>query len=206
MLRLLHEGHVGIEKCKQRAREAMYWPSRNADIDILVGRYSTCLTYRDAQHKETILPHDQIEQPWAKVACDIFYLSRQPYLLTHDYYSHFPEVALLASESIQTIIRHLKSQFARFGIPVYLMSDNSPQFDSAEFAAFAKEWGFSHITSSPRYPQSNGLADNGVKIMKRLMMKATESGDDAFLAMLSYRNSPMECGKSPAEMLLMVDS
>ena len=43
------------------------------------------------------------------------------------------------------------------------MTDNGPQFDSAEFAMFAKKWSFKHDTSSPRYPQSNGKAENAVK-------------------------------------------
>lgn len=33
MLRLLHEGHVGIEKCKARARQIFYWPGMNSDIE-----------------------------------------------------------------------------------------------------------------------------------------------------------------------------
>ena len=41
-------------------------------------------------------------------------------------------------------------------IPEVVRSDNGPQFDSAEFAKFAKEWKFEHVTSSPRYAQSNG--------------------------------------------------
>ncbi len=73
------------------------------DLDILVGRGSTCLAYRDAQHKETILPHDWIKLPWVKVACDIFYLSGQPYVLTLYYYSHFPEVALPACPELPSL-------------------------------------------------------------------------------------------------------
>lgn len=32
MLRKIHEGHLGEEKCKRRAREVMYWPRMNQDI------------------------------------------------------------------------------------------------------------------------------------------------------------------------------
>ena len=38
-----------------------------------------------------------------------------------------------------------------------------PQFTSANLATFLKEWGLSHCTSSPRYPQSNGKAEAAVK-------------------------------------------
>ena len=54
MLRLLHEGHLGIEKWKHRARDTMYWSAMNADIEPLVGPCGVCLTYRNAQSSEPV--------------------------------------------------------------------------------------------------------------------------------------------------------
>ena len=31
---------------------------------------------------------------------------------------------------------------------------------------FAREWGFNHVTNSPQYPQSNGLAERAVRSVK----------------------------------------
>ena len=55
---------------------------------------------------------------------------------------------------------------------------------------------------SPYYPRSNGLAENAVKVVKRLLGKAADRGEDKYLAFLAYRYSPLETGKSPAELLL----
>ena len=88
-----------------------------------------------------------------------------------DYFSKFVEVSLLTSESSQETIRALKSIFARHGIPEVLRSDNGPQYSSAEFAKFAKDWEFQHITSSPIYPQSNGSAKRAVQTVKHLLIK-----------------------------------
>ena len=35
------------------------------------------------------------------------------------------------------------------------MSDDGPPFSAATFSKFAKEWGFTHLTSSPHNPQSH---------------------------------------------------
>ena len=83
------------------------------------------------------------------------------------------------------------------------MSDNGPQFASAEFAVFATKWKFEHITSSPQYPTSNGKADNAVKIVKRLFAKCHDSGESEFLALLDLRNTPTAgIGTSPAQRLV----
>ena len=61
------------------------------------------------------------------------------------------------------IISSLKSIFSCHGVPSVLMSDNGSKFDSSVMKEFANTYGFQHITSSPHYPQSNGLAERTVK-------------------------------------------
>ena len=97
---------------------------------------------------------------------------------------------------------HMKSMFARHGIPGQLVSDNMP-FASREFNEFAKEWGIKLTTSSPMYPQSNGQSERAVQTMKDMLKKANAKGRDPNLALLTYRN-PAIAGMwySPAEMLM----
>jgi hypothetical protein len=64
------------------------------------------------------------------------------YLLCVDYYSKYPEIALLPSLSSASTISAFKSMFARHGIPMEVVSDNGPQFACASFRDFAKEWDF----------------------------------------------------------------
>ena len=82
------------------------------------------------------------------------------------------------------MVRELKTIFARFGVPETLVTDNGSQFASRGFKAFAESWSFNHITTSPRYPQSNGKAENAVKTVKRLFEKCKESGVSEFQALL----------------------
>ena len=118
-----------------------------------------------------------------------------------DYYSRYFEVAQLSSTTSTCVITHAKSIFSRHGIPKCVKSDNGPQYSSQEYAKFAKQWGFKHVTSSPHYPQSNGLAERTVQTVKNILRKADASGADPYLSILEYRNAPVDSIASPAQML-----
>ena len=51
---IIHEGHLGEEKCKRRAREAMFWPRINKDIVNKVSGCATCIVYRNQHQKEPL--------------------------------------------------------------------------------------------------------------------------------------------------------
>lgn len=202
MLKKLHEGHLGAEKCKRRARTAIYWPGINADIDKMVSTCDTCLKHHAKQQKEPMIITDPPDGPWQKVGTDLFFLDGRNYLLVIDYLSNYPEIALLSNTSSACVITHMKSIFARHGIPQVVCSDNGPCYSGRDFQKFAEEYGFQHVTSSPLYPQSNGKAEKGVHIVKLLLKKAVDSQSDPYLALLNYRASPLEHGVSPAEILM----
>lgn len=174
MLGKIHEGHLGEEKCKRRACEVMYWPKMNQDIRQTTASCEICLTYRPQQQAEPLMPHVVPDRPFYKVGVDLFDCNGKSNFVLTDYISNYPEVATLQSTTIKAVITFLKAAFARHGVPCEVVSDNGPQFSSGEFASFAREWGFRHITSSPHYPRSNGLAESSLKVVKNLMRKAQD--------------------------------
>ncbi|WP_419601948.1 RNase H-like domain-containing protein, partial [Thiolapillus sp.] len=158
ILRNLHAGHQGIEKCKLRAKTCVYWRGINADIEHLVKSCTVCQTHQNGQQAETLLQHDIPDGPWQVVASDIFHLEGNDYVIVADYYTKMPFIRRLSTTSSSaSVITALKQLFGEHGIPTKLVSDNGPQYDCNEFETFAANWGFQHITSSPRYPQSNGF-------------------------------------------------
>ena len=89
------------------------------------------------------------------------------------------------------------------GTPHTLITDNAGQYTSQHFKDFAKQWDFTHTTSSPKFPQSNGLAERAVRSAKQLMEKSHRDGSDVFLSLLNLRNIPRDPTLgSPAERLM----
>ena len=159
MLSRIHESHLGINKCKQRARELLFWPGMSTQIEELVARCEMCATHRPINSCEPMIVSESPSRPWEMVGCDLFEFRGTYYLVCVDYYSKWPEIARLDDLSSKTTVTHLKSMFARYGIPDVVRSDNGPQFASQVFEDFQKSYGFKHLTSSPRFPQSNGEAE-----------------------------------------------
>ncbi|XP_014661923.1 PREDICTED: uncharacterized protein K02A2.6-like [Priapulus caudatus] len=106
-------------------------------------------------------------------------------------------MARLKDLTSQTTVTHLKSFFARHGVPETLMSDNGGQYTADEFARFARDYGFQHVTMSPHHSSGNGEVERAVKTLKGLLSSAA----DPYAALLCYRSTPLACGFSPAELL-----
>ncbi|KAF2904826.1 hypothetical protein ILUMI_01349 [Ignelater luminosus] len=106
----------GVNKTKNRARQCFYWPGMARDIE----------------KNEPLISHDIPNRSWKKVACDLFNIQRDAYLLVEDYYSKYIEIVKLEdSTSSNQVIVHLKSIFARHAIPDVVMSDNDKEWRPA---------------------------------------------------------------------------
>jgi transposase InsO family protein len=203
LMAVIHASHIGIEACIRRARDSLFWPRMSAELKEYISKCDVCLAYRNSPGKEPLVQHEVVARAWSKVGADLCELNGRTLLVIVDYYSNFIEVARVTSTTTRSIVKELKAMFARYGVPDVLVTDNGPQFISAEFAVFARTWDFEHITSSPHHPQSNGKAENAVKTVKRLFKKCKESGQSEFLALLDWRNTPTEgVGTSPAQRLM----
>ncbi|XP_046857695.1 uncharacterized protein K02A2.6-like [Xenia sp. Carnegie-2017] len=173
----------------------------NAQIEELVSNCSTCQYYANTNQREPLHPHDIPSRPWQKIGSDLFDWNGKPHLIVVDYYSRYPEVAELRDTKAQTVINKTKSIFSRHGIPETVVSDNGPQYSSEEYRQFAKDYNFCHNTISPRYPQSGGLHEKTVQTMKNILKKCKANGEDPYLALLDYRNTPID-GVTPAQALM----
>ncbi|VDI08640.1 Hypothetical predicted protein, partial [Mytilus galloprovincialis] len=85
----------------------------------------------------------------------------------------------------------------------FVISHGQFKLELNSFKNFAKEWDFSHETSSPYYPQSNGKVEHAVQTANSLMRKGKHAQTDPFLAILDFRNTPtLGFETSPAQRLM----
>jgi len=103
--------------------------------------------------------------------------------------SRFPDLG--------AVIKACWKVFSRFGIPRELRTDNGGCYDSKEFWKFAETNGMRLVTSSPRYPQSIGMAERAVKVVKGLWRKANDRDSSIF----AYRTTPLKSRYSPSKLM-----
>ena len=198
----IHQGHQGIEACRSRAREFVFWVNINNDLKEMVEKCDIC----QSQQNSTPIVQNYISEvpphPWHTLGSDLFYFQRIDFLVVVEYFSKFLIVRKIPSSTSSAIIKELGMIFSEFGKPQIFRSDNGPCYSSQEFKLFMQNWLVEHRTSSPHYPQSNGLAESMVKVSKNLIEKAVKQDLPWNRLLLDYRCTPISSEiPSPAEIL-----
>ena len=153
-LEQLHESHQGMVHTKERAKLVVYWSGMEVDIENTILSCKLCQDSLPLQQMESIILKCKPQWLFQEIAADYCTHAGQKYLITVDFFSKWLEITLMSTNTTTTqLILSLKSSFCCFGDPDKLWSYQGPQFTSKAFQDFAKQWGFQHITSSPRYPK-----------------------------------------------------
>jgi len=146
--------------------------------------------FKTQTKKNTLIPHEIPSYPYEKVGADILAVAGSDYLVIVDYYSKWFDLIKLRFKTATEMIEKCRQIFSTHGIPKTFIADNMP-FNSSEFINFSKLWNFTVVTSSPHYPQSNGLAERTVQTCKQLLKKSVEEASDIELMILEYRCTPI---------------
>ena len=123
-----------------------------------------------------------------------------------DSYSKWLEVFPMRQTKTVDMIEVLHTLFARFGLPLQVVTDNGPQFISKEFTEFLRLNHIKHTLCPPYHLANNGLAEKYVQTFKHMFGKiGTELSLKYRVAkvLFNYRNIPHTAtGISPAELFL----
>ena len=198
----IHQRHQGIEACRSRAREFVFWVNINNDLKELVEKCDLCQSQQNStsiiqKYVSEVPPH-----PWHTIGSDLFYFQIIDFLVVVDYCSKYQIVRKIPSFTSSAVIKELGMIFSEFGKSQIFRSDNGPCYSSQEFRFFTQNWLIEHRTCSPHYPQSNGLAESMVKVSKNLIQKAVRQDLPWNQLLLDYRCTPISSEiPSPAEIL-----
>jgi hypothetical protein len=127
-----------------------------------------------------------------------------------DQYSGFPHIFECGkTATARQVVDHAMALVTNYSIPLTIYTDGGPQFfEDGVFDEFCKKCGIEHVRSSPHHPQSNRVAEETVKEMKKII-RATFifqmgklDAESASAGLLMFRNTPRSpFNLCPAEML-----
>lgn len=96
----------------------------------------------------------------------------------------------------------LEKDFAHFGYPHTLVTDNATSFLSEEFQTWCRQRGITHLSGAPYHAATNGAAERLVQTFKRSLQKSALPPKQALQEFLmQYRRTPLDSGYSPSELL-----
>ena len=82
MIERIHDGHMGIDKCRKRTNQPIWWPGMGKKIDNRLTKCRHCLTKKPTQPSEPLMSTELPSQPFMQVASDLFELKKTA-LLTY---------------------------------------------------------------------------------------------------------------------------
>lgn len=206
VLEILHSPHLGILRTKRIARDYVFWPGLNADLENAVKRCSACQKVGEKPGPRQFESWKRTDRPMQRIHLDFLDYQGRKFVILVDAFSSWIEIQQMNQADATHLIRFLKSFFQTFGDPEYIVTDNGPPFGSHQLQKFCDERGVKLVHSPPYHPQSNGQAERAVRTFKNQMNKLLNTADvpldalvDNFL--VEYRQAPTATGKSPAQMV-----
>lgn len=93
ILEKLHTAHQGRAKCRERAKQSVWWPGLSAQLQQKVDKCDICARHWK-NFKETLIATEFPERPWTNVGADLLQWKNDQLLLVIDF-SRFAEIAKL---------------------------------------------------------------------------------------------------------------
>jgi len=192
---------------KMLARSYVWWSKLDNNIEHLAKNCTNCQATGTLPPKAPLHPWEYPAQPWSHLHIDFAgsFLGHR-YLVVVDAYSKCLSVELMQSITAEKTIQILCKIFATHGIPLEIVTDNSPTFCSEQFQFFTKYNGIKHIFFAPYHPLSNGLVERTVQTIKQglCQMQGPEPIQDKLSKFLfKYRITPhTTTGIPPCDLLM----
>ncbi|KAJ1152063.1 hypothetical protein NDU88_004841 [Pleurodeles waltl] len=93
-----------------------------------------------------------------------------------DYHSKWPEVSVVRDVRSGAVIEFCEEVWRREGYPEAVVTDNGPQFTSAEFGDYMKKCGIKHIRTAVAHPRENGLVERFNRVISENIQLSVQNG------------------------------
>ncbi|XP_045124381.1 uncharacterized protein K02A2.6-like [Portunus trituberculatus] len=178
--------------------------SIDGDIEETCCRCTSCGEHHSKLAKPATHPWVLHEKPWSQIHLDhAFNFMGSNWLVLTDAYLKYPCIHPTQSIFTKATINLLEQDFAHFGYPHTLVTDNASSFLSEEFQHWCKERNIVHLSGASYHPATNGAAECLIQTFKQALRKSALPPKAALQEFLmQYWHTPTSSGFfSPREML-----
>ena len=207
-LNVVHEGHLGIEKCKNLLRAKVYWPGMDTDVTNHINSCIPCQANSKSSQSLPIQMSELPDGPLDEIALDFFgpLPSGETLLVIEDLYSRFPFIEVMKTTTATSVINRLEKLFAIYGYPNKVRTDNGSPFQGKNIKEYFNDCGIKHMKITPRYPQANGTIERFMQVIGKCVKTSRFNGKDwktELNNMLrNYRTAPHKVTQKSPSLLL----
>ena len=172
-------GHFGLKKTLAQVQRRAYWVGWTADVRLYCLRCPECAKYhRGAAPKQGTLAEFRVGEPMERWGIDLTgphptSAGGHKYILTAiDYFSRWTEAFPIRNQEAATVAKVLVEQvFVRFGVPLQILSDQGPNFESGLFQEMCRLLGIDKVRTSPYQPRTNGMIERWHRTLNSMLGK-----------------------------------
>lgn len=184
--------HPGILKTYQKLSQKYFWPKMQADVVRFVKNCEVCIAHKVVQNKPSGFMGSRpvVSKPFQMISVDIvgpLPRSTKGYVyifVVCDYFSKFVLTCPLRTATTASICKFLEDHvFLLFGVPQYIISDNGPQFKSADFKKLCEKYDSTVLYNALYHPQNNPTerVNRVIKTMLSMYVKENHRQWDVYL-------------------------
>ena len=206
-----NRAHFGVKTTTRMISDRFVWPNVKKDIKEWCKECLTCQQNKITYHtKPRIHPSVSPTSRFTDISIDLVgplpTCQGQRYVLTIiDKFTRWPEAVPIPDITAVSVADALISSWiSRFGVPLYITSDQGRQFESEVFKQIAKKLGFQRVRTASYHPQSNGQVERLHRTLKTAVRarKSANWIDSLFIILWTYRHTPNSVSpKSPFELV-----
>ena len=142
----LHETHPGISRMKSLARQYVWWPGMDADLECKVKECSACQAAQKSPPCMPLHPWEWPHKPWLRIHADYAGpFQGKMLLILVDAHSKWMDVHITSPATSAVTIEKMRSSFATLGLLEIMVTDNGHRqwlciYEYGVCTVYAEEW------------------------------------------------------------------